>query len=118
LYGAPNEEGELPEILFTSFIQHFLNGEFSYLPIQSIEQLSKVLESKLEEYNSSLPAMNLVLFRQAMEHITRISRIVQKNCGNALLLGVGGSGKQSLAKLATYLHETSWFQILIKGNYN
>lgn len=62
--------------------------------------------------------MNLVLFKQAMEHICRISRIVQKPCGNALLLGVGGSGKQSLAKLATFLHETTWFQILIKGNYN
>lgn len=116
LYGAPDEDGELPEIILTSFIQHFMSGEFSYLPIQSVEQLSKVLEAKLEEYNNSLPAMNLVLFRQAMEHITRISRIVQKHCGNALLLGVGGSGKQSLAKLSTYLHETTWFQILIKGN--
>lgn len=87
--------------MFTSFIQHFISGEFSYQPIQTFEQLNKVLESKLEEYNNSLPAMNLVLFRQAVEHICRISRIVQKNCGNALLLGVGGSGKQSLAKLST-----------------
>lgn len=61
--------------------------------------------------------MNLVLFKQACEHICRISRIIQKPCGNAMLLGVGGSGKQSLAKLATYLHEITWFQIMIKGNY-
>lgn len=62
--------------------------------------------------------MNIVLFQQAVEHITRISRIVQKNCGNALLLGVGGSGKQTLSKIATFLHEITWFQILIKGGYN
>lgn len=70
--------------------------------------LFKNLHRRLEEYNNSLPAMNIVLFKQAMEHICRISRIIQKPCGNAMLLGVGGSGKQSLSKLATFLHEIQW----------
>jgi len=82
------------------------------------DMLFKNLHRRLEEYNNSLPAMNIVLFKQAMEHICRISRIIQKPCGNAMLLGVGGSGKQSLSKLATFLHEIQWYQILIKGNYN
>jgi dynein heavy chain len=37
--------------------------------------------------------MNLVLFDQAMEHITRIGRIIALDAGNSLLVGVGGSGK-------------------------
>lgn len=49
--------------------------------------------------------MPLVLFSQAIEHICHISRIVQKPGGNALLLGVGGSGKQSISKLSVFLHE-------------
>ena len=62
--------------------------------------------------------MPLVLFSQAVKHICHISRIVQKPSGNALLLGVGGSGKQSISKLSVFLHEIAYFQITIKGNYN
>lgn len=118
LYGEPDADGNPATMIFTSFISHQLNGEHSYLPAENMDQVTKALDVKMEEYAGVYPAMNIVLFRQAVEHITRISRIVQKNCGNALLLGVGGSGKQSLSKLAVFLHETIWYQILIKGTYN
>ena len=58
-----------------------------------MDHLKGVLEAKPEEYNESVANMNLVLFDAAMEHVSRIARIIDLPCGSALLVGVGGSGK-------------------------
>lgn len=47
-----------------------------YAPVPSYDALKKALEDKLNEYNETNAVMDLVLFQQAMEHVTRISRII------------------------------------------
>jgi dynein heavy chain len=47
--------------------------------------------------------LNLVFFRQAIDHLLRLVRILKMKRGNALLVGVGGLGKSSLAKICTFL---------------
>ena len=68
-----------------------------------LEKLTHVLEEKLAEYNESHAIMKLVLFDEAILHVCRIARIIGEPSGNALLVGTGGSGKQSLAKLSAFI---------------
>lgn len=62
--------------------------------------------------------MNLVLFEDAMKHVCRITRIIMPASGHALLVGVGGSGKQSLSRLAAFMMFMTTFQITISSTYN
>jgi dynein heavy chain, axonemal len=88
------------------------------MQIVSYEDLQKVLEDKLAEYNDQVSAMDLVLFTQAMQHITRISRIIDQPKGHALLVGVGGSGKQSLSQLSRFILGYDVFRIVVTSSFN
>jgi len=88
-----------------------------YVPVEGMSKLSQVLQDRLTEYNESNAMMDLVLFNDAMEHICRIARVISNPSGNAMLIGVGGSGKQSLAKLATFICGYETQQLSVTSNY-
>lgn len=99
---------------------HFADGlqESKYLPIKEWPRLNQLLREAQANYNDLVGTMNLVLFEDAMSHICRISRILEGPRGNALLIGVGGSGKQSLARLAASVAGLEVFQIQLRKGYS
>jgi len=90
----------------------------NYAQVLDTEAFIKKINSFLSQYNenSKKKQLNLVMFLDACDHVCRICRIIRQPQGNALLLGVGGSGRQSLARLATYINGFDTYQIeVIKG---
>ena len=81
-------------------------------------ELTAKIEYYLAEYNSmSKQPMPLVLFLFAVEHICRITRTIDKPRGNCLLVGVGGSGKQSLSRLSSFICGCDVFQITVPSSF-
>lgn len=72
----------------------------------------------LEDKNENQTPISLVLFDDALEHLTRIHRVLRMDRGHALLVGVGGSGKQSLCNLAAYAAGCEVFGIALSRGYS
>ncbi|TEA24768.1 hypothetical protein DBR06_SOUSAS11110014 [Sousa chinensis] len=98
---------------------HFANGigEPKYMPVQSWELLTQTLVEALENHNKVNTVMDLVLFEDAMRHVCHINRILECPRGNALLVGVAGSGRQSLTRLAAFISSMDVFQITLQRGY-
>uniref|UniRef100_A0A803VTG4 Dynein axonemal heavy chain 1 n=1 Tax=Ficedula albicollis TaxID=59894 RepID=A0A803VTG4_FICAL len=104
-------------VLFGDFMEPGANVKL-YQEKLLLQLFHLVIDDYLEEYNQShTPELKLVLFMDAIQHICRISRILRQAPGNALLLGVGGSGRQSLTRLASHMAEYECFQIELSKNY-
>lgn len=119
-FKEPNQnltEKDLRKLLFCDFTNPEAENKL-YLEVEELESLRYIVEAYLDELNNmSKKRMNLVLFRFAVEHLSRICRIIKPSRSHALLIGVGGSGRQSLTRLAAHINDYETFQVEISRQY-
>jgi dynein heavy chain len=103
-------------LIFGDFLPSSGDTKF-YMEIDDMDTMKSTMENFLDDYNNcNAVAMPLVMFTDACEHVARVCRVLRQPSGNVLLLGVGGSGRQSLSRLASYMSEFDIYQIeVIKG---
>ena len=75
---------------------------YTYCAIRTASYVLHLLQI-LEDYSEQHGTTRLVMFEDALEHLTRIHRILRMEQGHALLVGLGGGGKQSLTKVCKWL---------------
>lgn len=93
-----------PDAELLLFADFMIEGQNKYDLVTDTAAMIAKVEKSLKEYNAVTSApMDLVMFLYAVEHVCRISRCLRNPGGHVLLVGVGGSGRQSCTRLAAHL---------------
>lgn len=109
---------DLRKLMFCDFTNPKADTR-SYTEVQDLEELRYVVECYLVEFNNmSKRPMNLTMFRYTVEHLSKICRVLKQPRSHLLLLGIGGSGRQSYTRLAAHIMDYELFQIELTRNYS
>lgn len=110
-------QNDLRRLIYCDFSDP--NAQYkNYKEIYDLNSLRLTIAEFLNEFNQmTKKPMHLVLFRFAIEHLSRICRIINQPRGHALLIGLGGSGRQSLTRLAAHISQFELFQVLTNTSF-
>ncbi|KDO23904.1 hypothetical protein SPRG_20887 [Saprolegnia parasitica CBS 223.65] len=89
-----------------------------YEEITDMSSLEALLSSYVADYNTfRTPTLQLVFFRDTILHVSFLARVLLQPRGHAMLVGVGGSGKRSLARLAASMMDMACVEIAMGRSY-
>lgn len=78
--------------------------EKHYTELIDTNTLLSTVQSYISDYNElSKNKISIVLFTQAIDLLLKINRIISRPQGNCVLVGLGGSGRRTMTRLATFM---------------
>eukprot|EP00667_Euglena_gracilis_P000017 EG_transcript_17 len=105
-------------LLFCDFVDKPADGPSIYREAPPMEKVQEQMLEYMMSYNVNFNKEDdLVFFKDAVHHLSRICRVLRQPRGNALLVGVGGSGRQSLVRMAAFMAEQRCLQIAVTRGY-
>ncbi|GLC77190.1 hypothetical protein PLESTF_001896200 [Pleodorina starrii] len=114
---APIGAANLRRLLFADFLIPGAEPR-RYEEVTDFERLTAVVSEYLADLNAgSKKPLSLVLFQFCLEHVCRVARTIRQPGGHALLVGVGGSGRQSVTQLAAFIEDFQLFSIEVSSTY-
>ena len=113
-----NENWKISELMFGNFLEPHAAIKL-YCEIEDKVKLRNLIHEYIEEFNALAKAkLDIVLFEDALNLLARVNRILNQPFGNALLVGLGGSGRHSLTRLATYMQDFQIFEIEMDRDFS
>lgn len=67
---------------------------------------------------SGRSTLKMVFFKEAVEHVLRICRVLQQPGGHLLLIGLDGTGRRTCLELASFISGHMLYQLHLKRGYS
>lgn len=121
---SPKDGSITPEDMRSCFFGDYVQVDAEpsnrqYSEVHDLQGLLSIMEQYLFDHNAmSNRPMNLAMFLFAVEHVSRICRVLKQPGGHMLLVGVGGSGRQSLTRLSAFICGMEVFQVITAVLYS
>ncbi|CAF0810656.1 unnamed protein product [Adineta ricciae] len=102
-------------ILFCNFLK---SDDRLYQQLNDWRQCCPVfLDYQMKQSLSGQSTLKMVFFKEAVEHVLRICRVIQQPGGHLLLIGLDGTGRKTCLELSALVCGHSMFQLNIKRGY-
>lgn len=77
----------LKRLMFGTYFDQDSDEDKRYEEAVNFEQFHELADNCLQEYNATHKSkMDIVLFEYALEHLSKICRVLSMHCGSALLV--------------------------------
>jgi len=114
--GVSWETARWANLTFGDFMDR---AEKPYCEVKNENKYLDQVNDYLEEYNNvNANKMNLVFFKECRDHLSRVARVIRQPRGNALMVGVSGVGRKSMARMSAHMAEYSISSIEITRSYS